>query len=266
MVKRIAIVNKSTVISAADASKIAIACNIQISRDYCPAWSRTAVPVTLYQSESAVPSDATIVYLLDNSDVDGALGYHDELSNGKVYAKVFAKTTMKYGCPAVYDAKKAKMITVSSVVSHEILEILGNQYCDLWADGPSIAEGNQYAYELCDPVEADVYTVAVGSYPGTPVSVSNFVYPEYFDTATPKGTQLDQMKTLTKPYTMSKNGYLIVRNASYQISEIFGSTYPDFLKESKSEEFTKKLAASGNRIPVVKSIPGLVPTVITPTT
>ena len=252
MIKRIAIINKSTVVSNTDAANIAAACDIQISRDVAPAYSRLPVPVTFYASENSVPVGSAKLYLFDNADQAGALGYHDETMGGVVYAKVFAKTIANYGLPIVYDPSHKTRITVSTVVSHEALELFCDPYVDLWADGTTIAQGSEYAYEVCDPVEADVYQIktTTGAVPtkisnifskfgnipasaatGVTVSVSNFVYPEYFDTATPKGTKIDYMGLLKTPYTMTPNGYLIVRQSGGVISEIFGASYPEFLKE-----------------------------------
>src|SRR5881394_1752915 len=53
----------------------------QIDLDFSPAWGGSAV---IDQKEGGWP-----VYLLDVSDVQNALGYHDVDSRGVPYAKVF---------------------------------------------------------------------------------------------------------------------------------------------------------------------------------
>ena len=230
MIKGIALLNKSTVMTNIDITKIASANSLQISRDVAPAWGRSSIPVNFYSSENLVPSGYTKVYFFDNTDQPGALGYHDELMSGVVYAKVFVKTITSYGLPLIYDFRRPSSITVASVASHEIIEMFINPYVSLWADGPVLNHCSSYAYEACDAVESNVYLINVGS-PSYTVAVSNFVYPEYFDSATPVRTKIDQMGLLTNPFTMTSGGYMILRNTSGGIVEVFGSKYPDVLKE-----------------------------------
>jgi hypothetical protein len=239
MIRKIAIINKSTVLSNDIAGKIANVCNAQILKDVAPAWGKNPIPVALYTSETGLGTDTARIYLFDNSDQQGALGYHTETMNGYVYGKVFVKTITDYGLPVMYDQNRRNEITVSSVVSHEVIETFCNPYIQLWADGPSISEGSQYAYEACDAVEANVYqlqTVIPPTQGNThpqivTASVSDFVLPEYFDTASPAGTKLDRLGILTTPFTISNNGYMIVKNNSGNVSEIFGQNYPEILKE-----------------------------------
>jgi hypothetical protein len=236
MIKKIAVVNLSTVVSPAEAIKMVTACNTQIARDVAPAWGRTAIPVVYYANERSMPvqSDAVKIYIFNNSDQAGALGYHSETMSGQIFGRIFAKTVTDYGLPVSYDPKRPNAITVSTVLSHEVLEAFCDPYVNLWSDGPAIAEGSEYAYEICDPVEANVYQImATPNSPASNVSVSNFVYPEYFDTATPRGTKLDQMGVLTTPFSISKYGYMIVRRAPGQETAIYGSMFPEILKVLK---------------------------------
>lgn len=233
MINRIALINKSTSLSNTDLGKAAAACNTQISRDVAPLWGRSSVPVTFYADEKTVPSTAARIYIFDNADQAGALGYHSETMNGIVFGKVFAKTILSYGLPVLYDTKKKTSITISSVISHEVIEMFVNPYINLWTDGTPIAEGSEYCVEACDAVEANVYQINTG-YPAVPVSVSNFVTPEYFDIATPAGKKLDYMNLLKTPFTMTPDGYMIVRNGPGTETEIYGEKYPKFLKDLHS--------------------------------
>ena len=230
MIKGIAIINKSTVVSSSDAAKIAAACNLQITRDVAPLWGRSVAGVTYYASESSVPASSAKLYIFDNTDQAGALGYHDETMAGQVYAKVFAKTIIGYGCPILFDSRRPSQVTVSSVVSHEAIELFCNPYVDLWADGTPIPQGSEYAYEACDAVEANVYTVTFAlNGANVTASVSNFLTPEYFDTATPKGVKMDYMNLIKTPFTMTPNGYMIVRNGPGTETAIYGAAFPKFL-------------------------------------
>jgi len=232
MIKSIAIINKSTVVNSTDFSKMVLACNLQISRDVAPAWSRVALSVTAYTNESLIPANAARIYIYDNADQAGALGYHSETINGVVFGKVFAKTIVNYGLPILYDARNKNIITVSTVLSHEVIELFVNPYVNLWADGPSITEGNEYAFEACDAVEGDSYQVTVLQTVGKKsiVSVSDFLYPEYFDTASTSITKMDFLGKITSPYTLSTNGYMIVRTGVDETA-VYGATYPKVLND-----------------------------------
>ena len=233
MIQRIGVINKSTVVSQADAARMVNACNTQVARDVAPAWGRIAVPVVLYPNENTIPANAARIYIFNDSDQAGALGYHTEYA-GSVWGTVFARTITSYGCPVLYNPANRQDLTVSSVLSHEVIELLINPYVNQWADGPLIAEGNQYAVEACDAVEANVYQIMAQAVKGqgqsVPVSVSNFLYPEYFNEDTPARAKKDYMGLITTPYTMTEYGYMIVRDTSGNESAIFGAKYPDVLK------------------------------------
>jgi len=235
MFKNIAIINKSTVVSASDASKMVAACNTQISRDVAPAWGRSPIPVNFYANESQVPAGSAIIYILNYSDAEGALGYHTETYSGKVYGTVFAKELTDYGLPVLYNPKDRNGLTVSTVLSHEVIELFNNPYVNLWADGTSIAQGSEYAFEACDAVEANTYQISVAAKPVVQVSVSNFLYPEWFDTATVRGRRVDHMGLLSAPFTMTQYGYMIVRQGPGTETAIYGAKYPQILKDLKNK-------------------------------
>jgi hypothetical protein len=228
VLKRIAIINKSTVVSNDDVNKMTFACNLQLSRDVAPIWGRVSIPVTFYTSESLVPAGSAKIFIFDNTDHRSFLGYHS-VKDGVVIGKVFAKTIMDYGLQTL----TSNTITVSTVLSHEVIELFCNPYVSLWSDGTPILEGSQYAVETCNAVQTDFYKVSIELTPKGPttiVNVSNFLYPEYFNISSPVGTKLDQMGLLKTPFTITKNGYMIVRNAPGTEISIFGSNYPEILK------------------------------------
>lgn len=227
MFKGIALINRSTAISNTEVQKIASACSTQISRDVSPAWNKLAIPVKFFSTESSVPSNYAVLYMMDTSDVDGALGYHTQTIKGRVFGKVFVKTIMGYGLKMMFDNG---FLTVATVVSHEVLEMYFNPFVDIWADGPEIEGGSEYAYEVCDPVEADTYVITVNN---TKISLSNFVYPEWFDEYSPAGTKYDHMRVLSRPLSLSQYGYMVVRSAPGSETAVFGAKYPEVMKKIK---------------------------------
>ena len=195
---QIAVVNKSKVISNADVLLMAAACDVQLKRDVAPAWGM--LPMDVKFVASGVPKGMLQIVIFDNADQAGALGYHSDGPDGLPYGRIFTKPTMESGALAVTGPG-----SVASVLSHEVIELFGDPECNRWADG---LDGHSYAFELCDPVEADGYDVAVN---GKSVSVSNFVLPAWFDQNPPKGAKFDFLGKLKKPFTMTKGGYVVYR-------------------------------------------------------
>ena len=82
---------------------------------------------------------------------------------------------------------------------------------NLWAEA---ADGTEYAYEMCDPVEEDTFLVD-----GIPMS--NFLHPSWFEPFKhPPGSKFDHLGLLTKPFSMTKGGYVILKKKG-KVSEGF---------------------------------------------
>ena len=105
--------------------------------------------------------------------------------------------------------------SVSSVLSHEVLEMFVNPNCNLWAND---GKGSAYSFEVCDPVEAP-------SYPVNGVSVSNFVTPSWFDPLAPATAQFDKLGQLHGPFSILKGGYLVYESAGKE-QQKFGDEFP----------------------------------------
>jgi len=218
--QQIALLLQSKHVTAAQASLIAQAVSKQLHYHASPAWGTSAWSCVFYSSESLVPATAMKLYILDDADTAGALGYHDTDPQGDPYGRVFVKPILSSGGDILSSAN-----SVSVTVSHEALEMFGDREANLWAVMPS---GSLLAVELCDPVESDAYPVVINL---TTVMVSNFVFPEYFanDDDT---TRFDYMKRLSAPWTMTPNGYQIVMTGG-KVSNVWGKRYPSWKKKSK---------------------------------
>lgn len=219
--RHIAVVNQSKRLTNAEVAIMTEACNVQVYRHAAPAWGKLPMHVGFYLAETMVPKDADPIVIFDSPDEADALGYHSETPDGKVYGKVFVDP--------VLDNRGAVMkggLSVSAVLSHEVLEQFVDPDCNLWADG---GDGKLYAIEVADPVEADAYTITVA---GKKVAVSNFVFPEWFDKENRPGARFDYMKVLKKPFTMSKGGYMIVMRAGKEES-VFAAKYPKWRMPGK---------------------------------
>ena len=160
----IAILNQSTLVSNADAATMTQAIAAQVRLDVAPLWDRSPAAVIFYTDPKDVPVAAHGIALVDTikDQPKGVLGYHTEDPGGKLWGVVAAQPELDNGGKATTGDW-----SVSSVLSHEVLEMYIDPNCNLWAND---GHGKAYSFEVCDPVEAPTYVV-------NGVSVSNFVTP-----------------------------------------------------------------------------------------
>jgi hypothetical protein len=213
---KIQIVNQSTVAANADVMVWATAIGMQLHDDYAPAWERVAPVVEFLNEGNSTDPSAHQMILIDTApDSPGALGWHQTDAQGKPIGYIPCKTILDAG-----DA-------ISSVLSHECLEMAGDPYCSIWCQ---TADGEFRAYEMADAVQNDSYSKTVGD---VSVKLSNFLLPPYFvDTET--GAPTDFMGTLKNAIgpARSPGGYDIVVTAggaatqefSRQLSELSDAT------------------------------------------
>jgi hypothetical protein len=237
----IAVLNQSNgAVADADVATMADAIATQI-QDVAKAWNREPATVTFYSSATAVPTGAYGVAIVPtiNDQPQNVLGYHIE-NWGVVAAQ-----------PILANAQTLTGDwSVSSTLSHEVLEMFIDPACNLWAAN---GQGTAYSLEVCDPVEAPTYTV-------NNVSVSNFVTPSWFDPQTPATAQTDKTGQVTGPFTVAAGGYVnyvhggqftvaaggyetYVRGGS-QMQQQFGTTYPGWRKTMKSPGTAGPMARS----------------------
>jgi len=215
----IAILNQSTLVSNADAATMTEAVATQVRLDAAPMWDRAPAAVVFYTDASAVPAAAHGIAIVDTiqDQPQGVLGFHTEDQGGKLWGVVAAKPELDNG---------AQVITgdwsISSVLSHEVLEMFVDPNCNLWAND---GRGSAYSFEVCDPVEAPTYTVSG-------VSVSNFVTPAWFDPLAPASAQFDKLGRLTAAFSILKGGYLVYESAGKE-KQKFGDEFPQWRREMK---------------------------------
>lgn len=201
---RIACVNQATVPLGVPFDKLTAALQACYDKFFLPVWG---YPVTLYNTDKPKPGEWQFYYL-DTADEAGALGYHDLTKDGQPISKVFVKTTLDGG----------ELVSVTAC--HELFEMVIDPLANLWAEN---TDGKLYAYEMSDPVEEDTFLV-------NGVTMSNFVHPSWFEPFKhPKGTKFDHLGKLTKPFSMTKGGYMIVKENG-KVKEVFGS-------KAKAERF-----------------------------
>jgi len=213
----LAVINLATRFNDSDCQQAVGACAGQLRRHVAPFWDMVPASVVFYADPHHVPAGADLLAILDDADQADVLGYHDETPDGKAYGRVFVAPVLDNGGTSLTGS-----LSVSAVLSHEVCEWFGDRFVNLWADNGS---GEEYAVELCDPVEQDSYDLAG-------VAVSNFVTKRYFDHLAPTGVQVDYLGNLTHPFSMTPGGYVLVRKAG-KVHQIFGEKYPQWKKPLK---------------------------------
>lgn len=174
-------------------AQIAAACQLQIYQDFSPFWGNPGV--TVVEGPAPAAGDPSVpVYVRASSDVAGAAGYHDDQG-------IFV---FRDGLPGLTSGP----FSLSVVISHEIIETLGDPGANRFADAGG---GVEYAIELCDAVESSCYEVGG-------VSVSAFLLPSWFD---PEGSAPFAFGAAPrKPFTLDPAGYQIVRQVTAAATQV----------------------------------------------
>ena len=206
----VSIINQSKRVSQADALSMMKACSKQLA--YHVSSFHGLVPGLELVAPGAKPNGSPC-YIIDQPDIDGALGYHDEDANGEPFIKVFANPVLDNGGTVLTGS-----LAISAVLSHELVELTGDGPANRWADGP---DGNDYAIELADAVQ-DTW------YPIDGVAVSNFLTQAFFDPKAAAGSKLDYLGKLTKPFSMTSGGYQITRTEPGEVSQVFGLVHGSY--------------------------------------
>lgn len=209
---------------------IAAAIYRQVSEHYAQFWEASPPDaIVVAMSKEQIPSGAAVVHILDKSDEPGALGYHYVTDTGQPVTRVFWNPILVNGGTLFKGAN-----SLSVTLSHEVLEMLGDPYCNWWADCGTGDEED--SLELCDRVEGDAYEI-------DRIWVSNFLGPRAFRDG---DGPYDWMRLLTKPYEVRHEGYAIRRTGgpAGETKEIYGEMHPAWKRDLKN---AKKMSRSRKR-------------------
>lgn len=180
-------------------------------REFCGRWGLTYIPVNYYSSDVLLKmtdaeiqkfaADSFLVTVQTTMDVPNALGFHDDIA-GVIFARCLWQGD-----------------DTSVTVSHEILELLGDETCDIYIE---MGDGSEQAKEACDRCEGDVY-VETGTIDtdSMPVNVSDYLLLSAFVPGS-KGPW-DRMGRLTSWNQIRPGGYNIVRDASGNETDVFAA-------------------------------------------
>ncbi len=219
-INAVAVVNKSTIVTDAQAQAIADALHVQGNEHVAPTWGLGAQTV-IFAADGKVPDGYGEMVIVDDPTDPNALGYHLEGPNGEPVSFVSARLALSTGGDVL---RKGKGVSVSSVASHEYVEMIVNPNINRWVDGPTIAQGSCFAMEPCDPCQGDSYDVTTPA--GAVVDVSDFVTPNYFDSACPASVAKDWLGKLAAPFSVGVGGYFVCRAAPGTELQVFGDVRP----------------------------------------
>lgn len=178
----------------------------QVTEHFEPVWG---IGARLVFARGRVPRDAyqIVVYEQAKEEADKEfIGYHFS-PEGYPVAGIFAREDMNTDG------------TISDTLSHEVMEMLVDPACNLYARRSSAVGRPEriYFYEVCDAVQCVQYKI-------DGVKVCNFVYPAWFeDNWEPNSRRFDHRHCLDSPFQILPGCYAEVFEAKRGAITIWGS-------------------------------------------
>lgn len=193
----ISTINRSTRLTDEEVLPVIRAINRQIQEDFCPYWSLSAslrlegrIGKKIDRNTPADMRGDGVLYLADEADIQGALGYHEANFRGIPYGFVFLDVCQNLG------------EEWSVTLSHEALEMIGDAQGNLLVQGPHPEDAKKevfHWFEMCDAVQSQTYYI-------DGVGVSNFVLPAYFTLSEEEGGRNDFLAKKTDGKGLSSFG------------------------------------------------------------
>ena len=179
----------------------------QVTEHFQPVWGFGA---RLVFAEGEVPPNAYQIVIYEkakNKEDEDFLGYHFS-PEGYPMASIFARDDL------------AKDKTISVTLSHEVLEMIIDPACNLYAYRSSAVGRPErvYFYEVCDAVQCEHYKI-------DGVTVCDFVYPEWFEDNWPaKSRRFDHRGLIERPFQVLPDCYADVYEARRGSFTVWGSS------------------------------------------
>lgn len=206
----------------------AVALQKQSELHFAPLWKQSPSTVIVANSEDIQTADVHVTRIVDSiPEAPGALAYHTVDEEGRPLLVI--------GWDAIKSQGGDIWAAFWSAISHEICEERGNPYVNLNVDMPD--NTHDTALEACDWTQGDLYDLDGHK-------MSNFVTPEFFNTAATAGTSLDFMGVCKTPLTVRPQGYCVLRDKHTGKSRVhFGVEVTESVQAAK----TKALELGYNR-------------------
>ena len=193
---QISVINSSTALTDAELADALPAFQKQISRDLLAAWGLDAT-LQLVRKGATPPPGTWWFTVLDDAEQGFQLGYHDLTPEGLPAGRLYARTAK------VIEAKW------SVAFSHELLEMIVDPDVNLAVFEQTGDVLQLYAYEVCDACRADEHAYDIDG-----VTVSNFVYPAWFESFQKPPVRFDHVGKITAPFQLLSGGYISVNPSS----------------------------------------------------
>lgn len=213
----IGVINFSKKLSNDDVKTMVIACQNQLNEDVAPNWHLEPWFIIFYSDPKTISPRALPIVIFDSPDTSEVAGYHAE-RNGKPYECIFIEPILNNNGAILYNPIRPNNVTISTYLSHKIIETFIDQYSNKWVYGPKTSKGNLYACEACDPVQGHSYTKIIGD---QTVSVSNFLLPSWFNIQNTNNCPTDFMNVSPGSFRPASNSYVIVKNNYGEVDKIF---------------------------------------------
>ncbi len=203
--------------------KVVASVHNQIQKDFSPHWQKFANVLPQFDPQTKASEDSWKIVVSDQPLLGEAdsLGFH--IVTQKPQGKVFAQFAEINGTPW------------SVILSHEVIEMLGDEYLNLHVLRTENGKHQFWYRELCDPVQHSMYLDEHG------VELSNFVLPNFYrENST---GPYDFLNVLSKPFEVFDGGYagyLEVEQGVLQRKQILGTSYPSWRKQIATRKIIRQ--------------------------
>ncbi len=212
--------------TAANQVALAHACaaiDLQVADEFADRWGQVA-QVMWIPNGAVAPRGSRVIDIKSKLSVADALGDHSETHAGVQVGEIGWDVIMDNGGTLLTGS-----LSISQTLSHEVLELLGDPNINRIAR--SYADGYLYDLELCDWVEGESYDKLLPD--GVAVTVSDFVCPAGFDAMAAHSSEFDYLKKLSRPFSMTKGGYMPRTSPKGTDATVYGEHMPAWKREYK---------------------------------
>lgn len=226
----ISVINFSSHLNDQDVQEAIRAVNRQVLEDFAPIWGSGRVlrlhapsydpahPDTLMEDPVR---GSSVVYLVDQATLPGALGYHDLNTRAIPVGFVFILDLNEW----------------TSTLSHEVLELIVDPTVNIFVPGPDPRDAANvvlHAYEVCDAVERTSYDI-------DNVRVSNFVTPEYFTVGDEVGTRNDFLGVGVTSFGVTRDSHIAFfdLSAGAWVTVIGERASPSLVQAKRAQAFDR---------------------------
>jgi hypothetical protein len=115
-------------LSAEDLAAMIEAINMQL-RELAGYWKTALYQAVLHPRGEALTAGYTLIFK-DTTDIAGANGYHSKDSENVAQGFVFVETILQSAANGILKRKIMAGTSVANVLSHELIEMVGNPYID----------------------------------------------------------------------------------------------------------------------------------------